>query len=96
MQKILRFRFRNAIYKILGLYEDISDADSSVDLDSYMTYLDKLYIQWLGSGVSKIYNSIKGLYILGGEATHKQVKSTVFGIIEMLNKLEEGAEIDGV
>ena len=54
-----KFQDINAIYKILGLYEDISDADSSVDLDSYMTYLDKLYIQWLGSGVSKIYNSIK-------------------------------------
>ena len=91
-----KFQDINAIYKILGLYEDISDADSPIDLDSYMTYLDKLYIQWLGSGVSKIYNSIKGLYILAGEATHKQVKSTVFGIIEMLNKLEEGVEIDGV
>ena len=91
-----KFQDINAIYKILGLYEDISDADSPVDLDSYMTYLDKLYIQWLGSGVSKIYNPIKGLHILGGEATHKQVKSTVFGIIETLNKLEEGVEIDGV
>lgn len=91
-----KFQDINAIYKILGLYEDISEADSPVDLDSYMTYLDKLYIQWLGSGVSKIYNSIRGLYILGGEATHKQVKSTVFGIIETLNKLEEGVEIDGV
>ena len=91
-----KFQDINAIYKILGLYEDISEADSPVDLDSYMTYLDKLYIQWLGSGVSKIYNSIKGLDVLGGEATHKQVKSTVFGIIEMLNKLEEGDEIDGV
>ena len=88
-----KFQDINAIYKILGLYEDISDADSPIDLDSYMTYLDKLYIQWLGSGVSKIYNSIKGLYILGGEATHKQVKSTVFGIIETLNKLEEGVEM---
>ena len=91
-----KFQDINAIYKILGLYEDISEADSPVDLDSYMTYLDKLYIQWLGSGVSKIYNSIKGLYILGGEANHKQVKSTVFGIIETLNKLEEGVEIYGV
>ena len=50
-----KFQDINAIYKILGLYEDISDEDSPVDLDSYMTYLDKLYIQWLGSGVSKIY-----------------------------------------
>ena len=49
-----KFQDINAIYKILGLYEDISDADSPIDLDSYMTYLDKLYIQWLGSGVSKI------------------------------------------
>ena len=91
-----KFQDINAIYKILGLYEDISEADSPVGLDSYMTYLAKLYLQWLGSGVSKIYNSKKGLYILGGEATHKQVKSTVIGIIEMLNKLEEGVEIDGV
>ena len=93
-----KFQDINAIYKILGLYEDIQILKKGeiniLDEDFY--YLDKLYIQWLGSGVSKIYNSIKGLYILGGEATHKQVKSTVFGIIEMLNKLEEGAEIDGV
>lgn len=78
----------NAIYKILGLYEDIEKKDSPVDLESYMAYLDRLYIQWLGSGISEIYNPIKGLYRLGEDATHKQVKSTVFGIIEFLNKVE--------
>lgn len=82
----------NAVYKILGLYEDIEKTDSPVDLESYTTYLDKLYIQWLGSGVSEVYNSIKGLCILGDKATHKQVKSTVFGIIEILNKLDEGVD----
>ena len=82
----------NAIYKILGLYEDIEKVDSPVDLESYMVYLDRLYIQWLGSGMSEIYNSIKGLYILADKATHKQVKSTVFGIIEILNKLDEGVD----
>ena len=86
----------NAIYKILGLYEDIDKVDSPVNLDSYMAYLDRLYIQWLGSGVGEIYNSIKGLYILGDKVTHKQVKSTVFRIIEKLNKLEEGVEDCGV
>ena len=52
-----KFQDINAIYKILGLYEDISDADSPVDLDGYMTYLDKLYIQWLGDRKSTRLNS---------------------------------------
>lgn len=78
----------NAIYKILGLYEDIDKADSPVNLDSYLGYLDRMYIHWLGSGQYEIYNSIKGLYILGREATHQQVKSVVFGLIDSINRLE--------
>ena len=80
----------NSIYKILGLYEDMADENSQVDLNSYLAYLDRVYIYWLGSGVSEIYNSIKGLYTLGESATHKQVKSVVFGAIDFINKLEGG------
>lgn len=82
-----RNRDINAIYKILGLYEDINKADSPVNIESYLAYLDRLYISWLGSGIYEIYNPIKGLYILGGEATHQQVKSTVFNLIEHIEKL---------
>ena len=48
-----KFQDINAIYKILGLYEDISDADSPVDLTCL----------WVASPPS-IYNPFIGLYIL--------------------------------
>ena len=76
------------MYLYISMDEDIDRADSPVNLDSYLGYLDRMYIHWLGSGQYEIYNSIKGLYILGREATHQQVKSVVFGLIDNINKLE--------
>ena len=71
----------DAIFKILALYEDVLNNESVVDEDSYLNYLDRLYVKWVGIDCSEIYNNLKGLYNLGLEAGHKRVKSTVFHMI---------------
>ena len=76
----------NSFYKILVLYEDMVKGCSGVTVDSYLNYLDKLYVKWLGTGNAEIYNTIKGLWTLGIEAEHRTVKSTVFHMIGLIEK----------
>lgn len=81
------------IYKILLLYEDIFDESSVVELKDYLNYLDRIYIYWVGTGNSEIFNIIKGLKLLSLEVEHDTVKSMVFHII---NLIEKGGERVGV
>lgn len=76
----------NSIYKILVLYEDLCQNDSTVTLEGYLTYIDRLYVEWLGKGNKEIYEILKGLWILGKDAGHKRVKSLVFHIISIIKK----------
>ena len=81
------------IYKILLLYEDIFDESSVVELKDYLNYLDRIYIYWVGTGNSEIFNIIKGLKLLSLEVEHDTVKSMVFHII---NLIEKGGECVGI
>lgn len=74
----------NAIYKILALYEDINKTEINITVDSYLNYIDRLYVKWLGIGVAEIYETLKGLWILGEKAGHRRVKSMVFHIISII------------
>lgn len=74
------------IYKILLLYEDVYNGQSSVCENDYLGYLDRMYVYWVGNGNSEIFNIIKGLYSLGMTVEHKTVKSMVFHMISVLQK----------
>lgn len=76
----------SSIYKILVLYEEIEKNESLDNIDSYLNYLDRLYVYWLGIGDKEIYEIIKGLWILGKNAGHKRVKSMVFHLIDIIKK----------
>lgn len=76
----------NSIYKILVLYEDLCQNESNISLDGYLTYIDRLYVEWLGKGNKEVYEILKGLSILGKDAGHKRVKSLVFHIISIIKK----------
>ena len=73
-----------SIYKILVLYEKINDSEESIN--SYLNYIDRLYVYWVGVGKEEIYEILKGLWKLGKEATHKTVKSMVFHMIDIIKK----------
>lgn len=81
------------IYKILLLYEDVGAEGSDVREADYMRYLDRLYVRYLGYGEKEIYDTIKGLYILGASASHNTVKASVFHMIDLI---EKGVIKDGV
>ena len=51
----------SSIYKILVLYEEIEKNESLDNIDSYLNYLDRLYVYWLGIGDKEIYEIIKCL-----------------------------------
>ena len=75
----------SALYKILVLYEEFIE-NKSPNIDSYLNYIDRLYVYWIGVGDKEIYEILKGLWVLGANAGHKRVKSMVFHIIDLINK----------
>lgn len=79
----------DGLYKILALYEDINNEESPVTIESYLGYIDRLYVKWVGIDNDDIYNTLKGLKILGQDADHRQVKSMVF---HMIGIVERGVE----
>lgn len=81
------------IYKILLLYEDIHNPKESVTEVEYLKYLDRLYIRYLGYGNQEIYETIKGLSTLGTNISHGSLKSSVFHLIDLI---EKGAIDDAV
>lgn len=76
----------SSIYKILILYENIENKENLVDIDSYLNYIDRLYVYWVGVGEQEIYTILKGLWLLGTNVTHKRVKSMVFHMIDIIKK----------
>ena len=74
------------IYKILLLYEDVLDKNSTVQEQDYLAYLDRLYIYWVGADCEDVYNIIKGLRTLGLNVEHQTVKSMVFHVISIMEK----------
>lgn len=73
----------SSIYKILILYENI---DNDLKVDSYLNYIDRLYVYWVGVGEKEIYEILKGLWVLGKDAGHRRVKSMVFHMIDIIEK----------
>lgn len=69
-------------YKILGLWEDAFQKQT-ISADSYLGYVGRLYIKYLGLAADEIYPLLKGLYDLGDKVAHKEVKSIVFHLIEI-------------
>lgn len=76
----------SSIYKILVLYEEVEKNKSLDNINSYLNYLDRLYVYWLGNGEKEIYEIIKGLWRLGTNAGHKRTKSMVFHMIDIIKK----------
>lgn len=74
------------IYKILLLFEDVQDPNSNIAEGDYLSYLDRLYIQYLGAEKREIYETIRGLHTLGAQAEHSSVKRAVFHLIELIEK----------
>ena len=74
------------IFNILIQFEKIFEDDSGVNEQTYKGYLDRLYIWYTGFGNMAVANSIRGLEILGIEATHDSVKRSVFHMIDLLKK----------
>lgn len=76
----------NAIFNILVQFEKIFDEEDCVTVKDYCNYLDRLYIQYLGSDQKEIADVIKGLYIVADKAPHETVKRVVFHIINIISK----------
>ena len=76
----------SSIYKILILYEEVEKDKSLDNINSYLNYLDRLYVYWLGNGEKEIYEIIKGLWRLGVDAGHKRIKSMVFHMIDIIKE----------
>ena len=51
----------SSIYKILILYENIENKENLVDIDSYLNYIDRLYVYWVGDGEKEDDTILKGL-----------------------------------
>lgn len=73
-------------YKIIALYEDMQDNANKVDENSYIRYLNRLYVLYLGKENEEIYNLINGLIKLGSEASHDTVKSVAFHLISLVTE----------
>ena len=75
-------RHADEFYKILGLWEDAFQK-RTIEKDSYLKYLNRLFVKYYGLDKQEIYALIKGLYELTDNAGHETVKSVVFHLIEL-------------
>ena len=75
-------RHADEFYKILGLWEDAFQK-RTIGKDSYLKYLNRLFVKYYGLDKQEIYALIKGLYELKDNAGHETVKSVVFHLIEL-------------
>ncbi len=74
-------RHADEFYKILGLWEDAFQKQS-IEKDSYLKYLNRLFVKYYGLEKPEVYSLLKGLYELKESAGHETVKSVVFHLIE--------------
>ena len=75
-------RHADKFNKILGLWEDAFQKKKKKK-DSYLKYLNRLFVKYYGLDKQEIYALIKGLYELKDNAGHETVKSVVFHLIEL-------------
>lgn len=76
----------DSIYNILIQYEKIFEENSGVTEETYKSYLDRMYVWYLGYGNDSISTCIKGLFSLGLNANHDTVKRSVFHMIGILDR----------
>ena len=78
----------DGIYKILPLFEATEQGKDDFALQCYLSYLSRIYIQYLGRGNEEICDLIQGLIKLRGEAEQKDVKRVVLHMIKVIEKEE--------
>ena len=76
----------DGIYKILPLFEAAIREKDDFALQCYLSYLSRIYIQYLGRGNEEICDLIQGLIKLRGEAEQKDVKRVVLHMIKVIEK----------
>ena len=76
----------DGIYKILPLFEATEQGKDDFALQCYLSYLSRIYIQYLGRGNEEICDLIQGLIKLKGEAKQKDVKRVVLHMIRVIEK----------
>ena len=76
---------KKSIYKILLLYEDIHDEQTSVTVNDYLVYLNRQYVRFAGVD-SEIADTLKGLCVLSDSLDHKTIKSVVFHLMHLADK----------
>ena len=76
----------DGIYKILPLFEMTEQGKDDFALQCYLSYLSRIYIQYLGRGNEEICDLIQGLIKLRGEAEQKDVKRVVLHMIKVIEK----------
>ena len=76
----------DGIYKILPLFEATEQGKDDFALQCYLSYLSRIYIQYLGRGNEEICYLIQGLIKLRGEAEQKDVKRVVLHMIKVIEK----------
>lgn len=76
----------DGIYKILPLFEATEQGKDDFALQCYLSYLGRIYIQYLGRGNEEICDLIQGLIKLKGEAKQKDVKRVVLHMIKVIEK----------
>lgn len=72
------------IYKVLLLFEDVQNINSEVTESDYRSYLNRMFV--LFSKEAEITQYVSGLIDLGAEATHANVKASVFHMIKLIDK----------
>lgn len=73
-----------SLFKILPLYESVVNTEDKITADDYLSYLDRISVEYLGMGENDIYNSLRGLRELGTTLEVKTVRSVVFHMTNML------------
>lgn len=76
----------DGIYKILPLFEATSGGRDEFALQCYLSYLSRVYIQYLGRDAEEICDLIQGLIHLGGGAEQKDVRRVVLHMIKLVEK----------
>ena len=76
----------DGIYKILPLFEATEQGKDDFALQCYLSYVSRIYIQYLGRGNEEICDLIQGLIKLRGEAEQKDVKRVVLHMIKVIEK----------
>ena len=76
----------DGIYKILPLFEATEQGKDDFALQCYLSYLSRIYIQYLGRGNEEICDLIQGLIKLKGEAKQKDVKRVVLHMIKVMER----------